>query len=302
MPPPLNQVKAASPSDDRPFDYPRAFSRNIGIVSEHEQEILRTKRVAIPGCGGVGGLYALMLARAGVGKFHLADFDAFEIENHNRQFGSGVATLGQPKVTVSKAQILDINPTADVTVFDEGVTSENLDHFLNGVDVVIDSLDFFAFEARENLFERARTLGVTVITAAPLGLSTALLIFAPRSMSFQHYFAFSPRDDAFTRALKFGVGLAPRALQRIYMDPAKIRLSDGGGPSHVVGVGLCGAVATTEAIKILLGRGPIRPSPHYLQFDAYRGKLVRGYLRWGNRNPVQILKMWFFRTFLVRRT
>ena len=47
------------------FDYHRAFSRNIGWVTRAEQDLLRKKRVAIAGMGGVGGIHLLTLARLG---------------------------------------------------------------------------------------------------------------------------------------------------------------------------------------------------------------------------------------------
>ena len=62
-----------------------AFSRNIGLLSPGEQLEISTARVAIPGLGGVGGLHAMTLARCGITKFHLADFDQFEVANINRQ-------------------------------------------------------------------------------------------------------------------------------------------------------------------------------------------------------------------------
>jgi tRNA A37 threonylcarbamoyladenosine dehydratase len=59
-----------------PFRYEQAFSRNIGWVTPAEQQLLRGKRVAIAGGGGVGGVHLLTLARLGVSNFHIADFDA----------------------------------------------------------------------------------------------------------------------------------------------------------------------------------------------------------------------------------
>jgi tRNA A37 threonylcarbamoyladenosine dehydratase len=67
------------------FDYSSAFSRNIGWVTADEQAKLRDSRVAIAGLGGVGGPHLLTLARLGVGKFNIADFDRFELQNFNRQ-------------------------------------------------------------------------------------------------------------------------------------------------------------------------------------------------------------------------
>ena len=61
------------------FNYPDAFSRNIGVVSTPEHERLRNCTVAIAGMGGVGGDYLISLVRAGIGGFHLAEFDEFEV-------------------------------------------------------------------------------------------------------------------------------------------------------------------------------------------------------------------------------
>ena len=61
------------------FNYGEAFSRNIGWLASFEQEILRHKRIAIAGLGGVGGIHLLTLCRLGIGKFNIADFDEFAI-------------------------------------------------------------------------------------------------------------------------------------------------------------------------------------------------------------------------------
>lgn len=75
------------------FDYDLAFGRNIGWVTRDEQQALRAKRIAIAGLGGVGGSHLLTLTRLGVGAFHLADFDAFDVPNFNRQAGAMTSTL-----------------------------------------------------------------------------------------------------------------------------------------------------------------------------------------------------------------
>ncbi|HSG22550.1 MAG TPA: ThiF family adenylyltransferase, partial [Azonexus sp.] len=67
------------------FNYDEAFSRNIGWVTEAEQQRLRQSRVAIGGLGGVGGVHLLTLARLGIGRFTIADFDVFDVVNFNRQ-------------------------------------------------------------------------------------------------------------------------------------------------------------------------------------------------------------------------
>ena len=70
------------------FNYDDAFSRNIGWLTDWEQQILRTKKIAIAGVGGVGGVHLLTLTRLGIQNFHIADLDRFEQANFNRQVGA----------------------------------------------------------------------------------------------------------------------------------------------------------------------------------------------------------------------
>jgi tRNA A37 threonylcarbamoyladenosine dehydratase len=144
------------------FSYDEAFSRNLGWFTEREQRSLRAKRVAIAGMGGVGGGYVLTLARLGVGSFHIADLDCFELVNFNRQAGATLDTIGRPKVEVLAERAHQINPELRVTCFGDGVTEENLDAFLMGVDVVIDAIDFFEIGIRRKLMARKRSADRTV--------------------------------------------------------------------------------------------------------------------------------------------
>lgn len=273
------------------FSYAQAFSRNIGWITTAEQEALRHKRVAIAGMGGVGGVHLLTLARLGIGAFHIADFDRFDMANFNRQVGAAVSTIGQPKVDVLAAMSRDINPELDIKVFPAGVDPSNLAEFLAGVDVYIDGLDFFAFSARRATFAACSKLGVPAITAAPLGMGTALLNFLPGKMGFEQYFLWGDRPDD-EKALRFLVGLAPAGLHRPYLvDPSTVSLAEQRGPSSIMGCQLCAGVAATEALKILLRRGKALAAPHGFQFDAYRNKLVHTWRPGGNNHPIQKLAL-----------
>ena len=72
-----------------------AFSRNIGLLTQADQDKLANATVAIPGMGGVGGVHLITMTRTGVGKFHLADFDVFEPANVNRQRLQKTARIAQ---------------------------------------------------------------------------------------------------------------------------------------------------------------------------------------------------------------
>lgn len=278
-----------------------AFARNLGLYSIEEQDRLAEARVVIPGLGGVGGLHLISLVRCGFRKFRLADPDSFELVNINRQFGASVATRGRPKLEVMAEAAAAINPFVEIEPFSEGVNEANLDAFLSGADVVVDSLDFFEFDIRRRLFMRARELGVPVITAGPLGFSTALLVFMPTSMSFDEYFDVAdglPMEQCY---LRFAMGLSPRGVHFRYVDSTKVDLKGRAGPSSYIACQLCSAAASMEAARIVLGRPGLRPTPAYLQFDAYRGQLCKGTLRGGNRNPLQRLKLALASKLLLAR-
>lgn len=282
------------------FDYESAFSRNIGWVTAAEQGALRGKRIAIAGMGGVGGVHLLTLARLGIGAFNIADFDTFDVVNFNRQAGAVMAALGRPKVDVLAEMAGEINPGIDVRRFPQGVSADNLDDFLDGVDLYVDGLDFFAFEARRATFAACYRRGIPAVTAAPLGMGTAVLVFLPGQMSFEEYFCLDGCDEE-EMAIRFLLGLSPAMLQRGYLaDPSRVNLAERRGPSTIAACQLCAGVTATEVVKILLGRGPVRAAPHGYQFDAYRNRLARTWRPGGNRNPLQRLGLMIARAQLRR--
>lgn len=268
------------------FNYEEAFSRNTGWLTHHEQNLLRGKRVAIAGMGGVGGAHLLTLARLGIEKFSIADFDVFELANFNRQTGAGMLSLGHPKVEVLAQMARDINPHCELRIYPKGVVSDNLSEFFDEVDLYVDGLDFFAFDAREQVFAHCHRHNIPAVTVAPLGMSAALLNFMPGSMRFDDYFQVTGKAEL-EKAVRFLVGLAPGLLHRHYLaDPRQVNLKAKKGPSTMMACQLCAGVAATEALKILLRRGKVWAAPHGIQFDAYRNKLIHTWRPGGNRHPL----------------
>lgn len=108
--------------------YQDIFSRNKGIL---ETPIMNTKRVVILGCGSVGSLVAMELARAGVGNFVLADPDTLEYHNLCRH-QCGIEDVGDLKVNALSRKIRNINPKANIKKFDgviQNIPKEILDDF-----------------------------------------------------------------------------------------------------------------------------------------------------------------------------
>lgn len=274
------------------FEREVAFSRTLGLVTRDELKALAGKTVAIAGLGGVGGSHLITLTRLGIGGFHLAEFDTFGLENFNRQAGANMSTLGRPKLDVMEETARLINPELRIRRFPQGVSPENMDEFLEGVDVYVDSLDYFAFSIRSRVFKACYERRIPAVTAGPLGMGVALLNFMPGRMTFADYFNWTESDSDFRKAIKFLVGLAPSLPHRHYLvDPSFVDLKARKGPSTPMGCELCAGFAGTEVLKILLKRGKVRAAPHSLHFDAYLNKLYSRSIWRGNRNPIQRLKI-----------
>ncbi|MFT7263998.1 MAG: molybdopterin/thiamine biosynthesis adenylyltransferase [Halioglobus sp.] len=273
------------------FDYKEAFSRNVGWVTEDEQLQLRGKRIAIAGLGGVGGVHLITLARLGIGAFCIADLDHFELANFNRQAGASIRHLGQEKLDVMANLAMDINPELDLRRFPKGVSAENVDEFLDGVDLYVDALDFFAVDARRAVFSACADKGIPAITAAPIGMGVAFLAFLPGQMTFEEYFQLEGHSRE-EQAIRFLLGLSPAMLQMKYLaDPTRVNFSEGKGPSTPMACELCAGMAGTQALKILLGRGGVPGAPRGLHFDAYRNKFVKTWRPGGNANLLQQLAL-----------
>lgn len=283
------------------FDYDKAFSRNLGWVTPAEQHSLRGKKIAIAGLGGAGGVHLLTLTRLGIGRFHVADLDQFDLVNFNRQAGATMNSLGEAKAQVMAKMALDINPELDIRVFDQGVQPHNIDAFLNGVDLYVDGLDYFVFPARRLVYDACHKRGIPITFAVPLGMGAAILNFLPDGPSFDGYFRLqdAPEEEW---PIRFLVGLAPAILHRSYLVyPEIVDFSMQRVPSTGLACQICAGLAGTEALKILLKRGKVLGVPHSMQFDAYTGKLKRTWRPGGNAHPLQRLALAYVRWRLSRR-
>ncbi len=188
-------------------------------------------------------------------------------------------------------QALSINPFLEIQEFPDGISETNIDAFLDNVQVVMDGLDFFAFDARRMLFNRAREKGIHVVTAGPMGFSSALLVFSPESMGFDQYFNVVENMPEADKHLAFALGLAPRPTHIKYMDLSRVDMESKAGPSMNIACQMAAGMAATEAVRIILNKGRIKPVPHFTQFDPFLQKYRKGKLYLGNRNPIQRVKL-----------
>ena len=242
--------------------------------------------------------HLLTLARLGISKFNISDFDAFDVHNLNRQAGAFMPSMGQPKIDTLARLARDINPEIDLQLFPKGVQPDNVDEFLADVDVYVDGLDFFALPARRMVFAKCREKGIPALTAAPLGMGVAFLYFSPTGMSFEEYFKVEGHETQEQYA-RFIAGLSPAMLNRDYLvAPEAVNFQEKRGPSTIMACDLCAGVMGTSVLKVLLNRGAIKAAPWGLQFDAYHQKLKFTWRPFGNANPLQQLLLKFIRPVL----
>lgn len=116
----VNGVKCESEKYQLKIDI---FSRNTGIL---ESDIMLTKGAVIIGCGSVGSLVALELARAGVGRFFLIDSDILGYHNICRH-QCGIQDVGKYKTTAVKERILQINPYAEIHTSSKMIQEVSMD-------------------------------------------------------------------------------------------------------------------------------------------------------------------------------
>lgn len=106
----------------------------------HIHEKLKSASVAVAGLGGLGSNISLMLARTGVGRLLLVDFDIVEPSNLNRQ-AYFISHLGMLKTEAVKIQIEQINPFIEIETKAVKVTSENIEYLFSGYDIICEAFD-----------------------------------------------------------------------------------------------------------------------------------------------------------------
>lgn len=155
------------------FSYETFTTRNIGFVTPDEQRRLRAARVFICGVGGMGGAALMALARAGVGRFVIADMDAFDVSNLNRQVFASAATIGKLKAASSAEAVRQINPEIDIEVHG-GEWPKLAGDIAARCDLVINGMDDVA--AGVHLYREAKRAGKSVIDAYMSPLPSVILV------------------------------------------------------------------------------------------------------------------------------
>lgn len=171
---------------------PEQFDRNLGFISQAEHEHLQNSVVSIAGAGGDGGELAITLAQLGVGKIRIADPEVFEVNNLNRQAGASYKTIGRNKAEVIAEMIKDINPYAEVEIFTDGVTPDNIEEFIKGSNLVIDETEYTHPEIGVMIARMARKYKIPDLMTLNIGFGSYTTSFSPEGKTFEAYMGLDP--------------------------------------------------------------------------------------------------------------
>lgn len=119
----------------------KRYSRNFPALTAEQFALLRSKKVAVIGCGGLGGHIIEHLSRIGIGAIRCVDGDSFDATNLNRQVLATEGTLGFGKAETAARRVKSINSEVSVECVAQFLDSENASDLIAGCDAVLDALD-----------------------------------------------------------------------------------------------------------------------------------------------------------------
>jgi molybdopterin/thiamine biosynthesis adenylyltransferase len=247
------------------FSYEEMVSRNGGLLSATDQELLRESRVLVCGAGGAGGAALQALARAGVGAFTIAAPGLFDRASLNRQLFATLDTVGKLKVGVTADALRRINPTLGLATYGAEWV-EQLDEILAEHKVVVNGMDDLA--AGIALYRKAREHGATVIDAytSPLPSVTVVRPADPRPEerlrfpTTQTNWRVLTQDEVDQCRMQEALYVMVNSSSAKHVDlhvAAELMAGKRSRPSFAPMVIMTGTMMASEAIKLLIGRDTV---------------------------------------------
>jgi len=216
------------------------FSRNIGAITQWEQEALAGSSAVVVGCGGIGGIASEMLVRSGIGRITVIDPDSFDISNLNRQLFSQEKLIGKGKAKEAEKRLKSINPDLRITAVSEQLTEKNAVKLIGSHDVVVDGLDNAL--GRVVLSRAAKDLSIPYAFGAAERTKGYSTVFTPHSISFERMFNLSSNGKTLDKTITERLERAQRC-------------------DSVLGVvaNMVGCIEAMSAINVLLKKEFVQP-------------------------------------------
>lgn len=230
--------------------YWELVTRQMSVVSKSEQKRFKEAKIAVIGCGGLGGTIIEMLARMGVGELVLVDKDCFDLSNINRQLLSDFSNLGLSKVEVAKERVRLINPYVKTAIFNEELNENNVSAIIKNCDVVVDGLDNIL--TRIILSRECQTQGIPFVHGAIHGTLGEVTVFLPDGeISYEEIFNIPSKNKELSDEV---IG----EVLEIYVETPPVI-----GPI----VSFIGSIQAMEAFKLISGIGDVIKAPEIYTVD-----------------------------------
>jgi molybdopterin-synthase adenylyltransferase len=176
--------------------------RNLGILTEEEQSVLTTKRVAILGVG-LGSVVAELALRTGFSSLLLVDGDTVSETNLNRQRFTE-ADVGKSKVLCTRNYLRAIAPKAKIAVVDAYLAPGEVAERLGDTDLVVDSIDLSSIDTILAVHEWARAKGVPVVFPMNLIWKSMVTVFDEQSETLEQLLCVDDHTRQNVQARDFG--------------------------------------------------------------------------------------------------
>lgn len=167
------------------------YLRNLPALSEQACQLLRRKKAAVIGCGGLGGHLVELLCRVGIGSIRVVDGDVFAESNLNRQLLSLPSLLGCRKAEAAADRIRQINPQVQAEAVCVFLDKSNAADLIADCDVVLDALD--NIPARKILEQACSDAGIPYVYGAISGWVAQAAVSLPGDQLTQRLY---PTDAA----------------------------------------------------------------------------------------------------------
>jgi tRNA threonylcarbamoyladenosine dehydratase len=253
------------------------FSRNMGLLSEEQQAILRRCRITVCGVGGMGGVAVESLVRMGVGSVVIVDHDRYQATDVNRQLHCTQHVIGLLKVNVIREHLRAINPCVEVITFD-GLHEGNAAQVAGMSDLLINSMD--CIRASILLEREARRQAKTIVDAW-LTPYASVFVMTPDSPHWEDFLGFPTvgkslrditasdievclrREIAFTfRQFHPYRIISPQLVEQVILGMCP-------RPSLLPVAWISGVLMANESMKLLTGQGRVAThwGTFYNQYD-----------------------------------
>jgi adenylyltransferase/sulfurtransferase len=171
------------------------YSRHLLLdeMGIEAQERLLASTMLVVGAGGLGSPAALYLAAAGVGRILLADDDAVDLTNLQRQILHRQERVGEPKAESGRRSLLELNPGIEVRAIVQRLAGSALLDAVRQADVVLDCCD--NFDTRHAINRACVAAGVPLVSGAAIRFDGQLAVFDPRRADSPCYHCLFPEGQ-----------------------------------------------------------------------------------------------------------